>query len=59
MCRIKECQTIVLQPLLKDSFAVPRIEEMFDCLHAVKYFPTIDMKAGYHQIEVEEEHKEL
>ena len=34
------------------------MEEIFDCLHGAKYFTTIDMKAGYHQIEVEESHKE-
>ena len=43
---------------VKDSFALPRMEEIFDCLHGAKYFTTIDMKAGYHQIEVEEAHKE-
>ena len=43
---------------IKDSFALPRMEEIFDCLHGAKYFTTIDMKSGYHQIEVEESHKE-
>lgn len=43
---------------VKDSFALPRINEVFDCLHGAKFFSTIDMKAGYHQIEVEELHKE-
>ena len=43
---------------VKDSFALPRIEEIFDCLNGAKYFSTIDMKSGYHQIEVEEGHKE-
>ncbi|XP_053372981.1 uncharacterized protein LOC123532109 [Mercenaria mercenaria] len=43
---------------VRDSYALPRIEEVFDCLHGAKYFSTIDMKSGYHQIEVEEEHKE-
>jgi len=43
---------------IKDSFALPRIEEIFDCLNGAKYFTTIDMKSGYHQIEVEEVHKE-
>ena len=43
---------------VKDSFALPRMDEIFDCLHDAKYFSTIDMKSGYHQIEVEESHKE-
>lgn len=43
---------------VKDSFALPRMEEIFDCLHGASYFSTMDMKSGYHQIEVEETHKE-
>jgi len=43
---------------VKDSYALPRIEEIFDSLNGAKYFSTIDMKSGYHQIEVEERHKE-
>ena len=34
------------------------MEEIFDCLHGSKYFSTIDIKSGYHQVEVEESHKE-
>lgn len=43
---------------VKDSFALPRMEEIFDCLHGARYFTTLDMKSGYFQVEVEEEHKE-
>ena len=43
---------------VKDSYALPRTEEIFDCLHGAKYFTTLDMKSGYHQVEVEETHKE-
>ena len=43
---------------VKDSFALPRLEEIFDCLHGARFFTTMDMKSGYHQIEVEESHKE-
>ena len=46
------------QRTIKDAYALPRIEEIFDCLHGARYFSTIDMKSGYNQIEVEEEHKE-
>ena len=46
------------QRSVKDAYALPRIEEIFDCLAGSKYFSTIDMKAGYHQVEVEEVHRE-
>lgn len=43
---------------IKDAYALPRVEDVFDCLHGAKYFSTIDMKSGYHQVELEELHKE-
>ena len=43
---------------IKDSYALPRIEEMFDALARSKYYSTLDMKSGYHQVEIEETHKE-
>lgn len=43
---------------VKDSYSLPRIEEVFDVLHGSKYFSTLDMKSGYHQVEVEETHRE-
>jgi hypothetical protein len=42
---------------IKDSYALPRIEEVLDCLSGSKYFTVLDMKSGYHNIEVLEEHK--
>ena len=42
---------------IKDAYALPRLEEMLDCLSGSRYFSILDMKSGYHQIEVEEEHK--
>ena len=42
----------------KDAYALPKIEEIFDVLHGSKYFSTIDMKSGYHQVEVKDSHKE-
>ena len=33
---------------VKDSYALPRIEEVFDILNGAKLFSTIDMKSGYH-----------
>ena len=43
---------------IKDSYSIPRIEEMFDALSGSKYYSTLDMKSGYHQVEIEESHKE-
>ena len=43
---------------VKDAYALPKIEEIFDVLQGSKYFSTIDMKSGYRQVEVEESHKE-
>jgi hypothetical protein len=42
---------------IKDSYALPRIDEILDSLSGAKYFSVVDMKSGYHQVDVEEEHK--
>jgi len=42
----------------KDSYALPRIEELLDCLSGNRFFSVIDMKSGYHQVEIFEDHKE-
>ena len=31
---------------------------MFDALAGSKYYSTLDMKSGYHQVDIEETHKE-
>ena len=41
----------------KDSYALPRIEEILDTLSGSKVYTVLDMKSGYHQVEVLEEHK--
>ena len=43
---------------IKDSYALPRVEEILDCLSASQYFSVLDMKSGYYQAELEESHKE-
>ena len=40
---------------LKDAYPIPRIDESLDALHDVKWFSTIDLIAGYHQVAVAEE----
>ena len=43
---------------LKDSYALPRIEEILDNLGGNSFFSKLDMKSGYFQVEIAEEHKE-
>ena len=43
---------------VKDNYALPRIDEILDSLSGNKFFTVLDMKSGYHQIEIEENHKE-
>ena len=45
------------QRTVKDSYALPRIDEMIDHLIGAKYFSSLDMRSGYYQVEVEEDHK--
>ena len=42
----------------KDSYVLPRIEELLDCLGGSTFFSVIDMKSGYDQVEIFEPHKE-
>lgn len=42
----------------KDSYALPRIEELLDCLAGSKFFSVVDMKSGYYQLEIREKHRE-
>ena len=43
---------------IKDSYCLPRIEEILDSLAGAKYFSVLDLKSGYHQVEIAEHHKE-
>ena len=42
---------------VKDSYALPRINEFLDTLSGRKFFSVLVMKSVYHQVEVFEEHK--
>ena len=42
----------------RDNYALPRIDEILDSLSGNKLFSVLDMKSGYHQIPIAEEHKE-
>lgn len=45
------------QLTIEDSYALPRSEEILDALRGNNYYTIMDMKSGYHQVEVEEAHK--
>ena len=38
-----------------DAYPLPRIDDTLDALSGVQWFSTLDLKSGYHQVEVEEE----
>ncbi|OOY33726.1 hypothetical protein BOV88_13735 [Solemya velum gill symbiont] len=46
------------QKTKRDQYALPRIEDILDRINGAKYFSVLDMKSGYHQVEIEESHKE-
>lgn len=41
-----------------DSFPLPRIDDILDSLGKARYFTTLDMTSGYHQIKMSEEDQE-
>ena len=43
---------------IKDSYRIPTIEELIDTLGGAKWFATLDLSAGYHQVEIIESHRE-
>ena len=43
---------------IRDSYALPKIDEILEALQGNRFFTALDMKSGYHQISVQEEHKQ-
>jgi hypothetical protein len=37
---------------IKNSYPLPRVDELFDRLQGAKYFSKIDLRSGYHQIRI-------
>ena len=43
---------------VKDSYNLPKIEDILMCLNGSKWFTTLDLKSSYYQVEMHEEDKE-
>ena len=43
----------------KDSYPLPRIDDLLDTLGKAKIFSALDMRAGFHQVPLEQDSKEL
>lgn len=44
--------------VVSDKFPLPRIEEILDRLGNARYFSVLDLRSGFHQIEIENESRE-
>jgi hypothetical protein len=44
---------------IKERYPLPLIHDQIDQLSEAKYFTTLDMKSGFHQMEIEEESKHI
>lgn len=45
--------------VVSDVFPLPRIEEILDQLGRAKYFSVLDLKSGFHQVEIEPNSREI
>ena len=44
---------------VRDSYPIPKIADIFFALHGSKYFTTMDLKMGFHQIPMAENSKDI
>ena len=42
---------------IPDSYRIPTIEELIDTLEGASWFATLDLSSGYHQVEIEHDHR--
>ena len=45
--------------MIKDAYSLPRMTETLDCLNWSWWFTSLDLKAGYWQVELDEDRKLL
>ena len=47
------------EAIIRERHQIPKVEEILTELHSAKYFSKIDLKEGYHQIELAEESRHI
>ena len=45
--------------IIADKFPLPRVDDILDQLGRAKYFSTLDLTSGFHQIELEDSSKKI
>lgn len=43
---------------IPDQYTMPPVDDLLDCLTGSKLFSVLDLRSGYYQVEISEEHKE-
>ena len=41
---------------IKNKYPLPRVDELLDRLHGAKYWSSMDLRSGYHQVRIAEHH---